>query len=941
MVKIQSRKKYYIGYTIIFTMLSIFVYRYFFDAGKSFIYSQANNDGDGLIQHYTALCYYASYLRDIIKTLLFQHKFILPEWSFSIGYGSNILTTLHYYVIGDPFNLPAVLVPVRFMPYYYSFMILFRMYCGGLAFSAYSFHMIKDKKKYNETAVLAGAIIYVFCLYGMSAGIKHPYFINPMIFFPLLLLGVEKIMKKQSPALFMITVAVSACSNFYFFYMLVILTVVYVFARLFFRYGFRELKRIGKDVLHIFLYSLVGLGTGMVLFLPVMLTVFQDSRFGNGTPLQIFYEMKYYTTFPGSFLSTTSGGNWCLLGFAAISLPSVILMFCNRKTHKLLSLGFIISTVMLLIPAVNYALNGFAYAASRWVWAYAFLVSYIVVRMWPELYKMASKHFKIVFFAMLGFFIVCMFLDDSRTADTAFPLVCAFASLCLLQTNLNIYWKESIALMLIAVNIVSNGAFIFSLQGRGEIEEFADYREANTLVFDSFDDAVAEASAKDKSSFFRYSQSHSNNNASLLSGLHSLQYYWSLSNHSIIRSNDELGILLYTQYMYYDLNSRTRLTSLANVKYYVAPKGWYERGPYGFSYIDTYRAGGNEYDVYENQDALPFGYTYDSVLDAAEFERSTSIEKEEAMFQSAYIEEEDTKIPLGSPILTGKRVPYTISCKNDDITYKDHCFVVTKKDASAVLEFDGIKESETALLFQGLKYKGCPLLELYKDESPFDPLNKYSKSDWEKLSPVKKKKIKDKSRDWEQESHLNISVNGIDEEQHAIGEKFWLLNSNYTWYSGKEDFTVNLRYSDKKRTAIEIVFPCEGIYSFDEIAIECLPIKNYHDNLEKLKKDSMENVKFDVDRITGTITLEKPKLLCLSIPYEKGWEAYVDGKKEKIIKTNYMYSGIALDAGRHEIELVYHTPGFRTGLIVSFVCGILLLAISLRFCAKDKRNAHL
>lgn len=102
----------------------------------------------------------------------------------------------------------------------------------------------------------------------------------------------------------------------------------------------------------------------------------------------------------------------------------------------------------------------------------------------------------------------------------------------------------------------------------------------------------------------------------------------------------------------------------------------------------------------------------------------------------------------------------------------------------------------------------------------------------------------------------------------------------------------------------------------------------------------MENVKFGVDRITGTITLEKPKLLCLSIPYEKGWEAYVDGKKEKIIKTNYMYSGIALDAGRHEVELVYHTPGFRTGLIVSFVCGILLLAISLRFYVKDKRSAH-
>lgn len=234
-----SRKKYFICYTIIFAVLCIFVYGYFWDAGKSFIYSQANNDGDGLIQHYTALCYYASYLRDIIKTLLFQHRFVLPEWSFSLGYGSNILTTLHYYVVGDPFSLPAVLVPTRFMPYYYSFMILFRMYCAGLAFSAYSFHMLKNKRKYNERAVFAGVIIYVFCLFGMSAGIKHPYFINPMIFFPLLLLGAEKIMKKQSPVLFMVTVAVSACSNFYFFYMLVILTAVYVFVRLYFQYGIR------------------------------------------------------------------------------------------------------------------------------------------------------------------------------------------------------------------------------------------------------------------------------------------------------------------------------------------------------------------------------------------------------------------------------------------------------------------------------------------------------------------------------------------------------------------------------------------------------------------------------------------------------------------------------------------------------------------------------
>ena len=32
-------------------------------------------------------------------------------WDMNIGYGSDILTTLHYYVIGDPLTLLSVFVP--------------------------------------------------------------------------------------------------------------------------------------------------------------------------------------------------------------------------------------------------------------------------------------------------------------------------------------------------------------------------------------------------------------------------------------------------------------------------------------------------------------------------------------------------------------------------------------------------------------------------------------------------------------------------------------------------------------------------------------------------------------------------------------------------------------------------------------------------------------
>lgn len=929
MKKMISKKQYFLAYTAVFALLCIMVYGYFWNAGKSFVWCVS--EGDGLVQHYTALCYYATYLRDIIRALLFEHKLIIPEWSFSIGYGSPIITTLHYYVIGDPFNLFSILVPTRYMPYFYSFMIIFRMYCAGLAFSLYGSHMIKVKKECDYFPVLAGAIIYVFCLYGISSGIRHPYFINPMVFFPLLLLGVEKIMKRQSPALFMITVAVSACSNFYFFYMLVILTIVYVLARLFFLYGYRRFKEAGYQILRILLYSVVGLGTGMMIFLPVILTVFQDSRFGNGTQLQLIYEMKYYASFLGSFISTKVGGAWCVLGFAAISIPAIVLMFCQAKKYRLLTIGFIGSTVLLMLPAANYALNGFSYAASRWVWAYALLVSYIVMRMWPELFHMTTKHKRSVMALLFGYFCLCLLLTDSKNENIAFSMVCIFGVFALLQSDIKKYWKERAMLLLIIINIGINGFFLSSIQRTDRLDEYADWNEVNSLVFDTFDKAVAKASEDDNTPFFRFCQEDSRNNAALLSGLHSTQYYWSLSNSSIVDANNVFGILEFTHNAYFDLNSRTRLTNLANVKYYTAPSGRDSMfAPYGFIHEGTYKGGDEKYDIYKNRNPLPFGYTYRTVLDSAEFEAMTSVQKEEALSQSAYVEDEKTALPINNVTLTSKKIPYEITCADDNVTYKDNRFIVTKKDALVSLSFDGMEKCETFLEINGLKYQGCHPLAMYEDDSEFDPLNKYSKEDWENLSALEQKRLKYKYRNWQQQRFVNLSVKGIDEDQHSLTERVRLLNPNYTWYAGKEDFTVNLRYSDAKRTKIEIVFPHEGIYSFKELDIECLPMGNYSDDLNRLSKESMKNVKIDVDRITGNIDVESSKLLCLTIPYEKGWRAYVDGKETEIIKTNYMYSGVLLEAGGHEIELIYHTPGFRTGIIISLVSGVILVFLSFK-----------
>jgi hypothetical protein len=64
-------------------------------------------------------------------------------------------------------------------------------------------------------------------------------------------------------------------------------------------------------------------------------------------------------------------------------------------------------------------------------------------------------------------------------------------------------------------------------------------------------------------------------------------------------------------------------------------------------------------------------------------------------------------------------------------------------------------------------------------------------------------------------------------------------------------------------------------------------------------------------------------MLVLVDNYDDGWYAYVDGRKEKIYRVNYIMRGVPLMEGRHEIKFIYDPWYFKVGL------GFSLIGISL------------
>lgn len=64
------------------------------------------------------------------------------------------------------------------------------------------------------------------------------------------------------------------------------------------------------------------------------------------------------------------------------------------------------------------------------------------------------------------------------------------------------------------------------------------------------------------------------------------------------------------------------------------------------------------------------------------------------------------------------------------------------------------------------------------------------------------------------------------------------------------------------------------------------------------------------------------------IYYDKGWEAYVDGKQVPIIRVNYLLRSIKIPAGNHKIEFHFRPKSFERGNQITLISNLILLGFA-------------
>ncbi|MCM1103707.1 MAG: YfhO family protein [Clostridium sp.] len=214
-------------YTLAFCVMFCAVFGVFYTTGHSII-----RTCDGLNQYYTALSYYGELLRTIIKNLFAFRQTVIPMFDLNIGYGGDILTTLHYYGIGEPLSLLSVFFAPESMEACYFFLFVLRLYLAGLFFA-----MFCRRHGHRTSGIILGSMIYVFSGYTLYLVTNYILFAIPLICLPLIFMGIDDVLEKKRAYLYIVSVFLSAISSFYFFYMMSIIMVLYAVVRFLYLYS--------------------------------------------------------------------------------------------------------------------------------------------------------------------------------------------------------------------------------------------------------------------------------------------------------------------------------------------------------------------------------------------------------------------------------------------------------------------------------------------------------------------------------------------------------------------------------------------------------------------------------------------------------------------------------------------------------------------------------
>lgn len=867
--KLNNKVKCYFIYTILFMVMFYFIFSAFDLNEKGFAWGR-----DSFTVEYPARLLLRKLVIDFLK-----NPSTIPMFSFSIGQGLDILSFLNTWYL-EPVNILMIFFPINDSETAFTVICILYLYLSGLSFFIYSNYIYKKSR-----ACVIGSLIYCFSGFALYYAPRHPCFLAPMIYMPLIFLTIEKMIRQSKKYVFsfIVIIFVSLLSSYYYFYINTIFMVLYVFVRLLMNCSIsHEQKKVDMGVLTV--GYILGVGIACASFFPALYFYLNSNRKASLFQIKdyLIYEFPYYIR---EFIYMVipyvhDYKYWLILGIAPICVITFFLLLLKSQSREL-KLLCISGVIFVSFPLFGLVFAAFGSINSRFSYYLIFGFGIAFVAMYDSLYEINKKIQCISIVYIMIYLAISIFSSyihkGASLIGFAMISLTVIAFLEAQNTYIKIRTRKMILDIIILITVSVNGYFLFNAGFTGYVNEFNDLGMINEKLLNS---PLESVNAIEDNSFFRVAEAKKDTNT--LNSSISAQNFQGVKSISLMHNvidnyMAEFNLLLgnrdyYDRTMIYGLDNRKVLETLADVKYYIANEDQSSYIPdiYAFDCID----GENKIFRREPEYCVELGYLYERIMPYSEFEKLNMMERQEALVQCA--------------IINDSLVNQNMLNQNSNTYWNEKADYVMFNMAGQEIQ----KDLGYTLSFQGEV--------IYMDFHV----------------PVKSEIYLQFARASAGSSSYTAILNGLEKSIN-------FLENDSMYDAGQETYLVYMGCVESGDYRMEVrcdSFVEEPMLTVEDMIIYTEPVNETNIHIKTLAEHQLQNVKIETNHISANINAENASMLFLSIPYtSKGWKARVDGEEVEIIRTNIMYMGIPVSNGEHKIELTYSTPYLRIGIIVSVI----------------------
>jgi len=825
---------------------------------------------------------YYPFFRVVREKLLDGGSFL---YSWENGMGTNFLSLISYYAM-SPLNWISVFFSEENARDALTLILVLKIGFAGGFFSYFLGYTFNRK----DISVVPFGILFALCSYTLG------YYWNVMWFdtialFPLVMTGVTAICREGKWKLFTLSLALSLISNYYVGYFTCLFTVI-AFAVM----AICNCKGI-KDCLYKLWItarsSIIGIALGGFILLPAYYGLKLTYSANNSFPQDHSFYEKWTDIFANMLTysepSTKEGLPNFACGMLAVVLFGVFLFApkirIREKISAVLVLAFI--TVSCNLNILNYIWHGFHFTNMipyRFAFIFPFVLLTASYRAYDIIMKNGIKIYQLIFMPIFPAVIFYLNYRKDHNIIKDMPdnfkysivIACGFIFVFIVSKFLSVEFKNIyryVMSFLLLAGVCTETYFNADI-GVDKVDTTSYSYPSN---YEGVKSLLSTIDESENDLFWRTECTGTYTlNDSAAYGYNGISQFSSSANVSITKFIKKIGMYgseAGNRFMY--RISAPTTNALLGIKYIISKSGQQYADE---TFLEYYGVSDNSY-LYKNKYSLPLGYMMnDDILNLGNDVLDTSdynipFEYQNSIFSHATGINGDLYTPQPVAVADHKGVYVT---KNSYGNYSYNINPDEKNNAEMSFEYT---VPENSMLYG------------------------YVSNHFESISVKNSVKTID---------------GNVDVSDYPV---MFPMGSD----EAGQNVKLKLDMNDEKANGVADIM----VYALDKNLFEQM--------YEKLSDEPFIITDFSDTKIKGTVNALEDGILYFSIPYEKGWSVWVDGKKQELVKVMDAMSGVKVSAGAHEIKLRYIPEGFVVGTCCTVV-SVLLFVFLVIFDFRKRKN---